>query len=251
MDKEEKATPQTITIKSDDTDESATTVPAQSQEPLNSVLPPPAVAVAVVEPEKVESDNTAETVTATEASATDASQTANQEVHVAEETVESTISEPSGLVMPEPTINSDDKLASVEHSTDSTSVTPGNVAMPALGAISNTSNSDSDSESKPKEPGEAPHEHRNNKKLAIIVTVVVALLLAGAAVYVYLSAQDNATENKNNGSTQSVGAETKIAEPATSAEVDTTSQSVDEAINSLDDSSDFSEDAISDGTLGL
>jgi len=38
-----------------------------------------------------------------------------------------------------------------------------------------------------------PHEHRNNKKLAVFMTVFVALLLSSAAVFVYISAQDNAT----------------------------------------------------------
>jgi len=96
-----------------------------------------------------------------------------------------------------------------------------------------------------------PHEHRNNKKFAVIVTILVALLLAGAAVYVYISAQGNATETATK-TTIDPNAQ-KIAEvtPATSADVDATLTDIDQTIKSIDDEADLSEASISDATLGL
>lgn len=103
-------------------------------------------------------------------------------------------------------------------------------------------------------------EHRNNKKLIVAVTVVSAIILSGIAVATYLSAQSSVTENSekaSNSSTEKIGKdtssqtnETEIA-PATTTDVDNTIDEVDKALNSLDDGSDFSEESISDSSLGL
>lgn len=94
------------------------------------------------------------------------------------------------------------------------------------------------------------HEHRNNKKFIAIVTIVIALLLAGAAVYVYISAQENASETAIQETSQDDTASVETT-PATLSDVDQTTQELDTAIDALDDTSDFREDSLSDTTLGL
>lgn len=98
-----------------------------------------------------------------------------------------------------------------------------------------------------------PHEHRNNKKLAIITTLIVALLLAGGAVYLYLSTQNNTEESDNSTSQLEPTEELPPVDdsPATAEDVDQATQETEEAINALDDTSDFSEESLSDQNLGI
>lgn len=98
-----------------------------------------------------------------------------------------------------------------------------------------------------------PHEHRNNKKLAIIVTVFVALLLSGAAIFAFISAQSNTEETSPEPSSQTTQTEELPVEevvPASQQDVEDTINEIDQTIDSLD-SSELSEDTITDDTLGL
>ena len=96
--------------------------------------------------------------------------------------------------------------------------------------------------------------HRNNKKLATFVTIVTALLLAGIAVYVYMSANKNADSDNNTDTAQINGSsyETKQEEvkPATAEDIDQTIAEVEESLSTLDEA-DFSEESLSNNTLGL
>ncbi len=95
-----------------------------------------------------------------------------------------------------------------------------------------------------------PHEHRNNKKLAVIITVLVALLLASAAVYVYISAQDNATQSNSQVTSQQNTSEVEVA-PATTEDIDQSVAEIDATILLLENDAELAEDSISDSSLGL
>lgn len=100
------------------------------------------------------------------------------------------------------------------------------------------------------------HEHRNNRKFIAIVTVLVAIILAGAAIYVYISAQSNTEEVPVNNSTSDaeVDGQDQSAEestPVSTEDLDQTLGEVDSTLDSLDDSSDFSEEPLTDDTLGI
>lgn len=101
------------------------------------------------------------------------------------------------------------------------------------------------------------HPHRNNKKLAAIMTIVIALLLSAIAVYVYMGANSNTEEATSTDSSDQQQTElTQLeqeapAEPATTEDVDQVSQDLEEAINALDEAADFSDEALTDTSLGL
>ncbi len=99
------------------------------------------------------------------------------------------------------------------------------------------------------------HPHRNNKKLAILITIFVGAILASIAVYVYMSANNNTKEADPAPSPspqQSTEQSSKVdTEPATAQDVDATTGEVDQAIESLDDAGDFSDEQLSDESLGL
>lgn len=93
-----------------------------------------------------------------------------------------------------------------------------------------------------------PKEHKNNKKLALVVTLLIAVLLAGVAIYLFMSAEDNAVEAPTSQTTQQVQEEVS---PATAEDIDQAVTEIDETVQSIDDSTDLSEEAVSDTTLGL
>jgi len=65
-------------------------------------------------------------------------------------------------------------------------------AAPSAPSVANNQIGSTSHNSKPARQ-KSHHDHRNNKKLAVFMTVFVAIALSGAAVFVYVSAQDNAT----------------------------------------------------------
>lgn len=266
MDKEEQKTPQTIVVKSDDDSTvPVTSAPDQSQATVDLAMPPPAVEnTESVKPGDVEKAEDIIAAEKTEDSVNETAKSTDEEVRVMEEEVKSMVAEPteeaklaensteqvsgnSPTVESEKSATSDQSTVasmpsdSVESATAEPSQTVQSSPNMAMATDQNT-NSDS---------SPVPHENRNNKKLALVVTVVVALILAGAATYVYLSAQDNASEKSSSSNSQSTVAEKKLVEPATVSEIDSSSQSMDEAINSLDDTTDFSDAALSDSALRL
>lgn len=99
------------------------------------------------------------------------------------------------------------------------------------------------------------HPHRNNKKLATIVTIVTALILAGTAVFVYLSANKNTDADNNSETTQTNGSnnesQQEVVQPAKVEDIDQTIAEVEESLLTLDDEADFSEESLSNDTLGL
>lgn len=91
-------------------------------------------------------------------------------------------------------------------------------------------------------------EHPNNKKLAVIMVFLVALLLAGGAVYLYISAQSNTEESSQ---TENSTDTEQQATPATADDVNQAVQDVDSTIQAIDDTADFSDQSLSDQSLGL
>lgn len=94
-----------------------------------------------------------------------------------------------------------------------------------------------------------PHkEHKNNKKLAVIVTLLIALILSLGVVYIFISAEDNTAELRNDEQTSELPVQE--IEPATTDNVDQSLSEIDQTLDSIDDT-DLQEDTISDQTLGL
>ncbi len=96
------------------------------------------------------------------------------------------------------------------------------------------------------------HPHRNNKKLAAVVTVIVAALLAGIVIFVYLRADSNtANQPTPVASPRPDEPEANSVDAATADDVDQTIKNNDAALNGLDESADFTDEDLSDSTLGL
>jgi uncharacterized protein HemX len=79
--------------------------------------------------------------------------------------------------------------------------------------------------------------------MVIIIAIIVALTMAGLTVFVYLKTKD--TPSLKQASKQSQ------QDKATSADVESATQSIDESMKSVDEASDFNDTELSDSNLGL
>lgn len=258
MDEQKKSDDQDLTVSSDGSmttgDQTADSSDTSASPVINDVTPPPAPDVSTGESIKVN-------VMSEPASESEPSADEQAVVSAPEESSsdsEATSDNPEPAPAPEPE-NTKENSSAVESKSDSPTEAP--VALPPTEPIqASASTVDHTIDHTPAEMGVAAsqmnkHPHRNNKKLAAIVTLIVALLLAGVAIYVYMGANNNATENKstssNTNSAEVADQKTVAQTPAKSTDVDTTSADVDQAINALDETADFAQDDLADATLGL
>lgn len=96
--------------------------------------------------------------------------------------------------------------------------------------------------------------HEGNSKGAVIgIIVVLALVLATIVVLIFMKTNNTAKDSSKTEKTQqqTTTLPTKVEEPVTVTEVDTTTKEVDEALSALDDNKDFNTDDLSDKALGL
>ena len=97
---------------------------------------------------------------------------------------------------------------------------------------------------------------KGGKGMIIIVAVVLALVLAALTVVLYLKGKDDnkKTAAAKNALTQTVAKANTTdtsSKSVTGTDVDTASKSVDSSLTGVDDSKDFSANALSDKSLGL
>lgn len=122
--------------------------------------------------------------------------------------------------------------------------TPSNAPTPSPAPAPVTSPGDGSGNQNPMAINAAPGTpHKSGAPVGvIIVAVIIGLTLAALAVFAYLKTNKPSAGNTANQSQQS---------GVTPAEVDQTTKGIDESMKSLDDSKDFSQDDLSDPTLGL